>query len=62
LFCISVSFFLSFLLSCITSSLILLIFVLNSFISLFMVLSVSLWYLFRAPMTSFIHFCVCSYS
>jgi hypothetical protein len=34
------------------------IFTLNSFISLFIVISVSIWCLFRAPMISFICFCV----
>jgi hypothetical protein len=38
------------------------IFILNSFISLFMVLSASLWYIFRTPMSSFICFCIFSYS
>jgi hypothetical protein len=46
----------------VTSSLILSIFILNSFISLFMVFSVSLWCLFRAVMISLICFCVFSYS
>jgi hypothetical protein len=48
--------------SCVTSSLILSIFALNSFISLIVVFCVSLWHLFRAPMSSFICFCVFSYS
>jgi hypothetical protein len=62
LFCISISFFfLRFFISWVTSF-ILSIFVLNSFISLFMVFSVSFWYLFRAPMSSFICFYVFSYS
>jgi hypothetical protein len=62
LFCISVSlFFLRFSISKATFSLILSIFSLNSFTSLFMVFSVSFWCLFRAPMTSFICFCVFSY-
>jgi hypothetical protein len=63
LFCISVFFFfLRFSMSWVTSSLILPILVLNSFISLFMMFSVSLWYLFRAPTSSFICFCVFPYS
>jgi hypothetical protein len=63
LFCISVSFlFLKFSISWVTSSLILSIFTLNSFISLFIVFSVSVWCLFRAPMIWFICFCVFSYS
>jgi hypothetical protein len=37
-------------------------FALNSFISLFMVFSVSLWYLFRAPVSSLICFYVFLYS
>jgi hypothetical protein len=62
-FCISASFFfLTFSISWVTSSLILSIFVFNSFISLFIVFSVSLWCLVRAPMSSFIYFCVFSYS
>jgi hypothetical protein len=62
-FCISVSlFFLRFCISWVTSSLILSIFVFTSFISVFIVFSVSLWCLFRAPMSSFICFCVFSYS
>jgi hypothetical protein len=61
LFCISVAFyFLRYSILYVTS-LILSIFALNSFISLFMVLFVSVWYLFRAPMISFICFCVFSY-
>jgi hypothetical protein len=63
LFCISVSFFyLRFSISWVTSPLILSIFGLNSFISLFMVFSVSFWCSFRAPMISFIWFCIFSYS
>jgi hypothetical protein len=51
-FCISVSFFfMRFSISWVTSSLILSIFTLNSLISLFVVFSVSLWYLFRASMS-----------
>jgi hypothetical protein len=58
-FFISVSlFFLRFSISWVTSSLILSIFVFNLFISLFLVCSVSLWCLFRAPMCSFICFCL----
>jgi hypothetical protein len=58
-FCVSVSFFfLRFFHIMVTSSLILSIFIFNSFISLFIVLSVSLWCLFRAPMNSLICFCV----
>jgi hypothetical protein len=58
-FCISVSFFfLRFSISWVTSSLILSIFVFNSFISLCVVFSVSLWCLFRAPMSSFVCLCV----
>jgi hypothetical protein len=41
--------------------LILSIFALNLFISLFMVISVSVWYLFKVYMISFICFCVFSY-
>jgi hypothetical protein len=37
-------------------------FAFNSFISPFIVFSVSLWCLFRVPMSSFIYFCVFSYS
>jgi hypothetical protein len=48
--------------SWVTSSLILSIFIFNSFISLFIVFSVTLWCLFRAPMISFICSCVVSYS
>jgi hypothetical protein len=59
---LSHTFFLSFSISWITSPIILPIFALNSFISVFMVFSVSLWCLFRAPMISFICFCVFSYS
>jgi hypothetical protein len=63
LFCISVSFFfLRFSMSWVISSLMLSIFILNSFISLFMVFSVSFWFLFSTPMFSFICFCVFSYS
>jgi hypothetical protein len=63
LFCISVSFFfLKFSISWITSSLTLSIFALNSFISLFMVVSVSVWCLFRTSMISLIFFCVFLYS
>jgi hypothetical protein len=63
LFCISVSFFfLRFFISWVTSSLILLIFDLNSFTSLFVVVSVSVLCLFRASMISSICFCVFSYS
>jgi hypothetical protein len=64
LFCISVSFFfLRFSISWVTSSLILSIFDLNSFISLFMmVLDFFFWHFFRASMISFICFCVFSYS
>jgi hypothetical protein len=55
LFCISISFFfLRFSISWVSSSLILSVFALNSFISLFMVVSVSVRHLFRASMTSFI--------
>jgi hypothetical protein len=57
LFCISGSFFfLRFSISWVTSSLILLILDLNSFISLFVVFSVLLCCLLRAPMISFICF------
>jgi hypothetical protein len=38
------------------------IFILNSFMSLFMVSSMSLWCLFRAPVVSFICSCAFSYS
>jgi hypothetical protein len=55
-------FFLRFSMPWLTSSFILLIFFLNLFMSLFMVFSVSLWCLLRAPMSSFIYFCVFSYS
>jgi hypothetical protein len=59
LLCISISFFfLRFSTSWVTSSLILSIFDLNLFISLFMVVSVSVWCLFRASMISLIYFCV----
>jgi hypothetical protein len=62
LFCTSVSFFfLRFSISRVMSFL-LSIFIFNSFISLFMVFSISLWCLFRAPMISFFYFCVFSYS
>jgi hypothetical protein len=62
-FCISVSFFfLRFSISWVTSSLVFSIFVFNSFISLFIVFSVSLCYLFRGHLSSFICFCVFSYS
>jgi hypothetical protein len=62
-FHISVSFFFQrFSISWVTSSFILSIFIFNSFISLFVVFSVSLWCLFRAPMSSFICFCVFLYS
>jgi hypothetical protein len=62
-FCISVSFFfLRFSISWVPSSSILSILFFNSLISLFTVFSVSLWCLFRALMSSFICFCVCSYS
>jgi hypothetical protein len=62
-FCIFVSlFFLRFNISLVTSSLILSIFIFNSFLALFIVFSVSLSCLFRAPMSSFICFCVFSYS
>jgi hypothetical protein len=62
-FCVSVSvFFLKFSISWVTFSLTLSIFNLNSFISVFMVFSVSLWYLFRAPMSSFIYYCVFPFS
>jgi hypothetical protein len=47
-------FFLRFSISWVTSSLILTIFAFNSFFSLFIVFSVSLWCLFRAPMSSFV--------
>jgi hypothetical protein len=60
-FCISVSFFSEVFHIMDTFSLILSIFVLNSFISLFMVFSVSLWHLFRAAMSSLIFLCVFSY-
>jgi hypothetical protein len=63
LFCISVScFFLRFSISWVTSSLILSIFDLNPFISIFVVVLVLVWLLFRASMISFICFCVFSYS
>jgi hypothetical protein len=63
LFCISVSFFfLWFSISWATFSLILSIFYLNSFITLFMVVSVSVWHLFSASMISFVCFYVFSYS
>jgi hypothetical protein len=63
LFCISVSFFfLRISILWVTSFLILSIFTLNSFISLFMVFSVSVWCLFSAPMISFSCFCAFSYS
>jgi hypothetical protein len=61
LFYFSASFiFLRFSISWATASLMLSIFFLNSLISLFMVLSVSVWCLFRAPTNSFI--CVCVFS
>jgi hypothetical protein len=55
-------FFLRFSIWWITSSLILSTFILNSFISLFMVCSVSFWCLFRTSMVSFICYCTFSYS
>jgi hypothetical protein len=59
LFCMFVSLFsLWFSISWVASSLILSMFVPNSFISLLMVIFVSVWCLFRAPMISFICFCV----
>jgi hypothetical protein len=61
LFCISVLFFfLRFSISWVTSSFMLSIFVLSSFISVFMVLFVSLCCLFSASMVSFI--CSCAFS
>jgi hypothetical protein len=61
-FCISVSvFFLRLSITWVTSFLILSILSLI-YLSLFTVFSVSLWYLFRAPMCSLICFCVFSYS
>jgi hypothetical protein len=48
--------------SWVTSSLILSIFIFNSFFSVFMVFSVSVWCLFRVHLSSFICFCVFSYS
>jgi hypothetical protein len=63
LFFISVSFFfLRFSISWVTSSLILSIFALNSFIPLLMVMFVSVLCLSRALMISFVCFCVFSYS
>jgi hypothetical protein len=63
LLCISVSFFfLKFSISWVTSSIILSIFALNSFIYLFMMISVSVWYLFGVHIISFIFFCVFLYS
>jgi hypothetical protein len=60
---ISVSFFfLRFSILWVTFSLILSIFSLNLFISLFLVFSVSVWYLFRVPKISFICCCVFSCS
>jgi hypothetical protein len=56
------TFFLRFSISWVTSSLILSIFILSSFISLFMVIFVSLWCLFRTSMISFICSCTFSYS
>jgi hypothetical protein len=62
-FCVSVwFFFLRFSISWVTSSLTFSIFIFNSFISLFILFSVSFWCLFRAPMSSFICSCVFSYS
>jgi hypothetical protein len=58
-FGVSVSFFfLRFSILWVTSSLILSIFNFNSFISVFILFSVSLLCLFRAPVSSFICFCV----
>jgi hypothetical protein len=63
LFCISVSFFfLKFSVSWVTSSLILSIFYFNSFIYLFVMVSISVWSSFSASMISFISFYVFSYS
>jgi hypothetical protein len=56
------SFFLRFSISWATSSVILSVVTLNLLISLFMVFSVSVWYLFKALMHSLICFCVFSYS
>jgi hypothetical protein len=53
---------LRFSISWVTSSLTFSIFIFNSFISLFIVFSVSLWCLFRTPLNSFICFCVFSHS
>jgi hypothetical protein len=61
LFCISVSFFfLRFSISWVASSLILCIFVLSSFICLFIVFFISLWCLYSASIVSFI--CYCAFS
>jgi hypothetical protein len=59
-FYISVSlFFLRFSISWLTSSLILSIFIFNSLMCLFTVFSVSLWSLFKAPMSSFVSLSSC---
>jgi hypothetical protein len=61
-FCVSVSlFFLRFSISWVTSSLVLSIFIFNSVMCLFILNTVSFWYLFRAPMSTFICSCVFSY-